>query len=115
MAIVSNTDARRCDQRITFQQKVTAQDPNTGEITFTWADFATIWACIDATKASERFAAQQELSGNDFTIWIRWRGDIDSNMRILWNDRIFDITGIPDQQRRGRWLSVFVTAGINNG
>ena len=121
MAILSRQSDRRRDQRITVQHKVEAQDPNTGEITFTWQNVptvgldGTIWACVDATKASERFSAQQELSGNDYTIWVMWRDDIDSNMRILWAGRELDIVGIPDNQRRGEWMSIFATAGINEG
>jgi SPP1 family predicted phage head-tail adaptor len=121
MAVLSNTDCRTCDSRITFQEKVQTQNPTTGELAFTWQNVSTIgsngtiWASINAVKASERFVVPQELAGSDYTIWIRWRDDIDTNMRIVWGDRVMDITGIPDNQRRGRWLSIFCTQGLNDG
>lgn len=122
MSILSRTNARRLDQRVTFQSKVLgAQDPNTGEQTFTWTNVAaigengTIWACVDAVKAAERYLAQQELAGNEYTVWVRWRGDLSPDMRIVWNGVNLNITGIPDNQRRGRYLSIFCQSGINSG
>lgn len=115
MAVLSRTNQRRLDQRVQFERKVEVQDPSTGAITMTWVEHATVWAAVDATKASERFAAEQELAGNDYTIWIYWRGDISANMRVVWNDTPMDIVGIPDNQRRGQFMSVFARAGINEG
>lgn len=70
---------------------------------------------MDALKASERFQAEQELSGGEYTVWIRWRGDLSTNMRILWGNRKLDILGIPDQQKRGRLLALFCRTGVNSG
>jgi SPP1 family predicted phage head-tail adaptor len=114
MSILSRTNARRLDQRVTFQVKVTTPS-GTGAPQITWNDYATIWACVDATKASERFLAQQELTGNEYTIWVRWRGDLNSNMRAIWNGQPLDITGIPNNQKRGRFMSIFAMAGLNQG
>lgn len=114
MSVLSTTDARRLDQRITIQQKSQSQT-STGAITFTWTNFATIWACVDALKANERFIAEQELPEGQYTFWIRWRGDLNTNMRINWKGRLFDIKGIPDQQKRGRFLAIFAETGVNVG
>lgn len=114
MAVLSRTNARRLDQRITFQRKALTPSA-TGAQTTSWVDFVTIWACVDATKASERFNSQQELAGNEYTVWIRWRNDIDPNMRIVWNGILLNVTGIPDNQKRGRFLNVFCESGINQG
>lgn len=115
MSVLSRTSPRRLDQRVRFERKVEVQDPVSGAMTVTWVEHATVWAAVDATKASERFAAEQELAGNDYTIWIYWRGDINANMRAVWNGVPLDITGIPDNQRRGQFMSVFARAGINEG
>lgn len=116
MAVLSRTNPRRLDQRVQFERKETVQNPDSGAMTVTWVPVGNpVWAAVDATKASERFLAEQELSGNDYTIWIHWRGDIDANMRAVWNGLPLDITGIPNNQRRGQYMSVFARAGINEG
>lgn len=48
-------------------------------------------------------------------MWIYWRDDVTSNMRIKWGSRIFEITGIPDNQKRGLFLSLFCEEGVSNG
>ena len=114
MSILATTDVRRLDQRITFQTKRQTRNAAGGTI-ITWVDFATVWAAVDAVRANERYNSEQELSGNEYTVWIRWRGDLNSNMRILWKGLPLDIKGIPDNQRRGRFLSIFAESGINTG
>jgi SPP1 family predicted phage head-tail adaptor len=116
MAIVSLTDARRLDQRITVQRKVKgSQNPVSGTVAYVWTTFATLWACVDAIKANERYDAEQTLAGRDYTVWIRWRGDISANDRIVWNGQNLNITSVPDQQKRGRFLALFCESGVNEG
>lgn len=117
MSIRSNVDPRIFDQRITFQRKVeTPQDPTSGALPpDAWEDVASCWACINATKSNERYLAEQIEAENDYTVVIRWRGDIDSNMRIVWKNQLWDIRNIPDQQRRGRLLYITVMEGVNQG
>ena len=117
MSIRANNLAQRLDQRITFQRKIEApQDSSSGALPpGNWTDVASCWACIDATKSNERYLAQQIEAQNDYTVIIRWRDGIDANMRIVWKEQFWDIKNIPDQQRRGRWLFITVSQGINNG
>lgn len=115
MSILSNTDARRLDQRITFQNPNETRSSTGAVVRTTWTDYATCWACVDAVRANERFTAEQEINGNEYTVWIRWRGDLNTKMRILWKGRPLDIKGIPDNQRRGRYMSIFCESGVNAG
>lgn len=117
MSIRSNVDPRIFDQRVTFQRKIEApQDANSGALPPNdWTHVATCWACINATKSNERYLAEQIEAQNDYTVIIRWRDDIDANMRIVWKGQNWDIRNIPDQQRRGRLLYLTVQEGINNG
>lgn len=114
MSVLSNTDARKLDQRILFQNKHEARTPS-GAFSYNWSNFADCWASVDAVRANERFTAEQEINGNEYTVWIRWRGDLDTNMRILWKGKVLDIKGIPDNQRRGRFLAIFAEEGKNSG
>lgn len=114
MSILSRINARSLDQKVTFQTKTTTKSP-TGAPVVVWNNYGTVSARVDAIKAAERYLAQQEVTGNEYTIWIRWRGDLNTNMRALWNGQPLDLTGIPNNQKRGRYMSVFATAGINQG
>jgi SPP1 family predicted phage head-tail adaptor len=104
------------DQLIQFQRKSNTRDNDSGElIPEPWITVCSALAAIDATRAKERYQAEQELPARDYTVWIWWRNDIDSNMRIKWGTRVFDIVGIPDNQKRGLFLSLFCTEGVNDG
>lgn len=116
MSVRADINPRRLDQLIEFQRKTDQRDNDSGElIPDPWITVCRALAAIDATRARERFIASQELPGREYTVWIWWRDDIDSNMRIKWGSRVFDIVGIPDNQKRGLFLSLFCVDGINNG
>jgi len=116
MSIRANVPAQRLDQRITFQRKVNGtQNPVNGEIPVSWQDVITCWGCVDAIRANERHISDQIEAEGDYTVWVRWRGDLDANMRIVWRGTPLDIKSIPDQQRRGRWLAIFCESGLNQG
>ena len=115
MSIRANNPAQRLDQRITFQRKVQTQDSGNGELDVTWTDVAKCWACVDAQKSNEVYQSQQIEAENMFTVIIRYRDDIDPNMRIDWKGLKLDIRNIPDQQRRGRWMFLLCQSGLNDG
>lgn len=117
MSTRSDLNPRRLDQRITFQRKNLTRD-SSGELvpsTPPWLDVCSANAAVDGVRAKERYIASQEVPAGDYTVWIYWRGDIDTNMRIKWGSRYLDIVGIPDNQKRGLFLSLFCTEGLNNG
>jgi SPP1 family predicted phage head-tail adaptor len=116
MSVRADINPRRLDQLITFQRKSETRDSASGElIPDPWVNVCSCLAAIDAVRAKERFLASQELPAGEYTVWIYWRNDIDTNMRILWGSRIFDISGIPDNQKRGLFLSLFCIEGVNRG
>ncbi len=121
MSIRSNVDARRFDQRIEIQRQVTSQNPNTGYVTHTWSEVATLWAAVDSARvnniaasvANEQINAGQIHASRFYSIWIRWRDGLDPSMRVVWNNRILEIKGIPDNQKRGRLLMLFCYDGVS--
>ncbi len=114
MSIRSDTNPRRLDQKITFQRKVESRE-SSGELIPTWTRTFDALAAVDGVRAKERYLASQEVPAADYTVWIYWRDDINTNMRIKWGSRYLDIVGIPDNQKRGLFLSLFCTEGVNNG
>lgn len=67
--------------RVIIQQQMEAQDPNTGAITVTWQNLATVWADIAPLSAREFVTAQQEDSKVNTRITIRYRADVTPKMR----------------------------------
>lgn len=117
--IRSNFDPRKFDQRIQFQRKTSTQDPVSGAQIVVWVPVVDCWASIDAIKAADRYIekerSDQITASCDYTIWIRWRSDIDADMRIVWKGLFFNIRKIPDQQRRGILLALFCVQGDDDG
>lgn len=69
------------DQLITLQQRVETRN-ETGEVTWAWTDWATVWAAVEPLRAQELFAAQQVLSQAHLKIRLRYLPGIHSTMRI---------------------------------
>lgn len=82
--------------RITVQESIAVQD-ETGQPIETWQDIATIWAKIEDLNGREYLAAKQ-VPANEVTtrITIRWRDGIKPTMRVITEQRIFDIQSIID-------------------
>ncbi len=118
MSIRSNVGARDLDQRIAIQRRVTAPDPEGGEVV-TWSPVVSCWAKVDGAPASEQFAADAERSMMSYTFWLRAdvavRYDLRLTDRILWKGQPFDISSMPDQQLRGRLRALIATTGANDG
>ena len=54
--------AGKMKRRVTIQQFVSHQDPNTGSVTKEWRDVVTVWGEIDSVSGRELVAAQAEQS-----------------------------------------------------
>lgn len=119
MSIRSNVDARRLDQRITFQRKTEVPDGEGGQ-TVTWNDLISCWAAVDGEKGTgERYVENGIRSIADYTLWIRadimTRYGIRQMDRVLWQGDLYNIADIPNQQLRGRLIAVIVSTGLNQG
>lgn len=124
MSIRSNVDAREFDQRVAFERRVSTPSGTGGE-TVTWTRLgpsitATYWAKVDGAKASgEPYIADGIRSPADYTFWIR--SDVFTRLglvltdRIVWKGANYDISDMPDQQLRGRKISLIARRGLNNG
>ena len=102
-------------ERVTLQRPVDVQDPSTGEVSIEWETVTTLRAKVDGIKANERYTMQEVTSNRGYTVWIRWRSDVAQKWRFVWGSKVLDIIDVPDQQKRGRLLSVFCTEGLTDG
>lgn len=99
-------------QRIKFQQMTRTSDGQ-GGWTESWADFtapendgAELWAEIKPMSASERYFAQKIEMNTTHKITIRSITGITQEMRIVFEDRIFQINGIRRENEERWWLLI---------
>lgn len=110
--------AGRLDQRITLQQRVAAVDA-AGQDNYTWAPLAAlaeVWASAEPIRGREFFAASGEQAAVDVRFTIRWRGDLDGTMRLVWRGRPYALMAEPiDVQGRREWLELMCVTGVGDG
>lgn len=63
-------------------------------------------AYIKPQTASERWYAEQTSSTERTLIVIRYRADVDQSMRVAYNGRTFEVTGVIDVEEEHRWLEL---------
>ena len=80
-------------QRISIEQLARTPDGQ-GGFTESWSEFASVWAAIEPASASERYFAQRIESNISHKITIRWLDNVKSEMRIIFEGRIFQIHGV---------------------
>lgn len=117
MSIRSNVDARALDQRITIQSPTRTRTAS-GTIQTSWSTVVTAWACVNAMKANERFAAAEKHQVNAYTCWVRAdvvsRFQVTTGMRVMWRNIPYDIVDIPDNTDRGRLTALFLQGGLSD-
>lgn len=97
--------AGRLRHRITIQYHGTISRDAAGQEVITWVDLATVWANVQASQgAREVFVsrADQEQATSTHVVRMRYRGDVDVKMRILWNNLVLDIENVLDADGRTR-------------
>lgn len=83
--------------RITINQKVTTQDPVTGEQLESWAQWARPWADFTALSVKDFIASQSNQSQIVARVKIRYREGLDPKMKISFRGKEYAIAGVlPD-------------------
>lgn len=88
------------DRRITIQAKTVERD-DYGATKETWSDAATVWAQYLPGGGDERFAAAQVYAETQARFRIRWRDDVTTQHRVLFDGKLWDILAIDEMGRRG--------------
>lgn len=83
--------AGKLNKKVTIEAPATATS-QAGGTTTKWQPVAeNIWAAIEPLRGREWFDAGGTHSEVDTRIRIRWRPGINSSMRVVYKERIFDI------------------------
>ena len=72
--------------RVTVQNFTSKRLPS-GQVQQVWSDVATFWAEVKGVSGQEVIASGAEKSEVTFRMWIRYRPDVTSASRILWQQK----------------------------
>ena len=97
----------RYRHRIALQQNTPTQADD-GSRVDNWRTVATVWGELLETRGREFLAAQEAHSELNAKIKIRYRHDVRSEWRALFDGRIFDIQHVADLKGRRREIELFV-------
>ncbi len=81
--------------RIVLQSKTASRDAMGGDI-ITWSDRDTVWAAVEPLRGREYFSAHEFQSETEIRFRIRYRPDITTAWRAMWETRPYDITAVID-------------------
>ena len=103
--------------RITIQRSISSQDEQTGEEYKAWEDaFVKVPAEIAYLSGRDFIAAQADQSEITAHITIRYIRNVNKAMRILFEDKVFNIQAIlPDKETGRTYQTVLVSEGVNDG
>ena len=114
-AASSRYSARDLDQRITLQQPAGGQDA-LGNATDAWVTVGTVWARVQPLRGREFFAAGQMQAAAELRMVIRWRADVLTTWRVLWNGQAHEIMAPPaDIDGQRHWPELMVASGVRAG
>lgn len=97
---------------ITFQEMEERKN-SFGEMTKVWGDRFSTRAGIYPLSGKEFFAADKENSEITHKINIRYRTDINNNMRIIFEGRAFSIESIINFQERNILIQIMAKELLN--
>lgn len=87
-------DVGKMNKRITFMRKEPIKD-EMGQDSFEWKEYKKIWATIKPYKSSEAQFMSKLRPEVTHRAYIRFRKDITVDMRVMYNNRLFEISGPP--------------------
>jgi len=101
------------DRRITFQQKVFSVDASNQKKITGWENISvnpTVYASVDEVNGSEAIQAEQLNGLKTSTFIIRYREDLSSENRIIYNGEKFDMRP-PLEIGRKQYLKIIAISG----
>lgn len=102
---------------VTFQQKIETNDGLGGK-SFAWKDLAQHpldYAAIRQAAPGESRRYQRNTADMNAVLTLRFRDDLTTDMRVLIDDRAYEISGIADPDGRRRMIEIycFASSGIS--
>jgi len=105
-------------ERITFEESTTTYDPDTNEQIDSWAQIATtptMWARAIPKTSNEDHREIQKGGFQRYNFNVLHRTDLDIEMRISWDGRLWDIKAIETLHKEPRNKELLITAEWTQG
>ncbi|MBW8373630.1 phage head closure protein [Stenotrophomonas sp.] len=99
--------AQELNRKVTFQKLTIEQDPITGAMVEAWVDYASAFAKVEPLLGREFWAAAATQSEDSVKFTIRYRGDLDTAMRIAFDGEDFNITSIQNIRSANRETLIY--------
>jgi SPP1 family predicted phage head-tail adaptor len=108
-------DAGKLRQRLTILELTTEQDSDTGEMEESWVELATVWGSFEPYSVKDYLAAGTMQEQTMARAVIRYRDDVSSNMRVLFRERVYNISGppLPDPESGKEYLTLMLAEVVN--
>lgn len=100
--------------RVDFQQKVVSQNALGAEVV-TWQSQKRLWAKVWDVKADQSDVSDQQKNVVDTKIRVRYREDLSSTMRVVYQGNIYEILGFSNPSGEREYLDCVCRKGLNNG
>lgn len=88
----NSSDPGRLDRRVTLQSPTITRDAAGGAVV-DWYDTATVWASLTFLHGNRFYAAEEKSYESIVTYRIRHRSDVETGMRLVHGDDVFEIIG----------------------
>jgi len=102
--------------RITFQRQVEMRDPATGALEISWEDVLEgVPAEVLTGPGREASAASTKLAETSARINLRYFDGLDPKWRVVWGDRVYDITSVEMDETGVKEYRLRCSAGLTDG
>jgi SPP1 family predicted phage head-tail adaptor len=91
-------DPQKLNQKITLSSPVSVN--TTGEPTKTWSPQGDMWAEILQLKGEEAMLAARETARETIRARVRYRADLTTAWRILWNGQFYYVKSVDRSANR---------------
>lgn len=95
--------AGRYRERITIEG-LSTEVAASGTPDGTWSDVCTVRADVETTAGKEGYEAGQNTARLTHLVTIRWRAGVASEMRVVWDARVFHIHAVVSDRKRTEML-----------
>ncbi len=103
--------ASKLRHRLTLQEEVMTPDGAGGYVR-TWNDVVQLWAEVISVGGRERFFSGKIQSEGTHRVLLRYRNDITTQHRLVFESRIFNIRAIMNMREMDDVLELMVEEGV---
>lgn len=109
--IMRRNHASRLRHKLTLQIETRSADDVGGYIR-SWSDVVELWAEINPVSGGEKLFGGQLQPEITHKILLRYRDDINSGMRLKFENRVFNIRYVINVAEKNEVLEILATEGV---